>query len=137
MIAVIHSTLLISSLWRVFLLILSSQSDIPSLTNVTLERRTAFRQLSKSVHTKSSCSSFYSFLDITYALWRYLSFPLSFIYFSSIPHSYTNLTPSQKPHTLKRIRLSLMQQGEWAPLHRLFSALVLLSEHLSYVTLLP
>ena len=74
---VIHSVILVSSLWRVFPITLSSQADMPSLTTVTLNRRYAFKY-KKTVHIKSSSSSSPSFLDITPALQQYLSFPLSF-----------------------------------------------------------
>ena len=50
---------------------------MPSLTTVTLVKGVAFSE-KKSVHTRSPSPSSLSFLDITYALQRYLSFPLSF-----------------------------------------------------------
>ena len=68
---VTHSTVLVSSLWRVFPITLSSQTDMPSLTTVTLDKGRAFRN-KKTVHTKSSSSSSPSFLDITPALQYYL-----------------------------------------------------------------
>ena len=57
---------------------------MPSLTTVTLNTEFVFR-CKKNVLTKSSISSSPSFLDITPALSYYLSFPLSFTHFSSIP----------------------------------------------------
>ena len=74
---VAHSGILVSSFWRVFLIILSSHTDMPSLTTVILSKEYAFSK-KKSVHTRSPSPSSLSFLDITYALQRYLSFPLSF-----------------------------------------------------------
>ncbi|KAM7458806.1 hypothetical protein BLSTO_00418 [Blastocystis sp. subtype 1] len=51
--------------------------DIPSLTYVTLEKECAFKY-KETARTKSPSPSSPSFLDITYALQQYLSFPLSF-----------------------------------------------------------
>ena len=59
---------------------------MPSLITVTLRKGVAFYH-KKTLHTKSSTSSTPSFLDITPALQYYLSFPLSFTPYSSIPHS--------------------------------------------------
>ena len=52
---------------------------MPSLTTVTLLKGIAFKE-KRTINTKSSSSSSPSFLDITPALQRYLSFPLSFTY---------------------------------------------------------
>ena len=71
-----HSTIPISSLWRVSPITLSSPTDIPSLTTVTLTKGWAF-YYKKNTHTKSISPSSPSFLDITPALQQYLSFPLS------------------------------------------------------------
>ena len=71
-----HSTIPISSLWRVFPITLSSPTDMPSLTTVTLTKGWAF-YYKKNTHTKSISPSSPSFLDITPALQQYLSFPLS------------------------------------------------------------
>lgn len=57
---------------------------MPSLTTVTLNEEYVFR-CKRIVLAKSSISSSPSFLDITPALSYYLSFPLSFTHFSSIP----------------------------------------------------
>ena len=73
----IHSVILVPSLWRVFPITPSSQTDMPSLTIVTLDKEHAFKE-KKTVHTKSFSSSSSSFLDITPALQEYLSSPLSF-----------------------------------------------------------
>ena len=54
------------------LLTLSSQTDIPSLTTVTLNIDDAFSE-KKAIHARSSSSSSPSFLDITSALMLYLS----------------------------------------------------------------
>ena len=80
MTVVVHSTILVSSLWRVCPITLSSPTDMPSLTTVTLPH--AFKRR-KTVHTKSPSSSSPSFLDITPALQHYLSFPLSFTHDSA------------------------------------------------------
>ncbi len=80
--AVGYSAILESSLWRVLPFTLSSQTDMPSLTTVTLNKEWVFRH-KKTVHTKSSSSSSSSFLDITPALQQYLSSPLSFTHSSS------------------------------------------------------
>ena len=77
----IHSIILVPSLWRVFPITLSSQTDMPSLTTVTLHKRWAFSER-KTIHTKSSSSSSLSFLDITPALQEYLQFIVSFTHFS-------------------------------------------------------
>ena len=74
--AVAHSTILVPSLWRVFAITLSSPTDMPSLTTVTLDKKYVFNN-KKTVHTKSPSSSSPSSLDITPALQQYLSFPLS------------------------------------------------------------
>ena len=74
--AVAHSTILVPSLWRVFAITLSSQTDMPSLTTVTLNKDNAFTR-KNTVHTKSPSPSSPSSLDITPALQQYLSFPLS------------------------------------------------------------
>ena len=71
-----HSTIPISSLWRVSPITLSSPTDMPSLTTVTLTKGWAFNY-KKNTHTKSISPSSPSFLDITPALQQYLSFPLS------------------------------------------------------------
>ena len=81
-----------------FPLILSSQTDMPSLTTVTLDMLFAF-WYKKTVHTKSFSFSSPSFLDITPALQKYLKYPLSFTLHSPIPHSKTNLILSQHQHT--------------------------------------
>ena len=75
--AVTHSVILVSSLWRVFLITPSSQTDMPSLTTVTLNKYRAF-SYKKTVHVKSSSSSSLSFLDITPALQYYFLFIVSF-----------------------------------------------------------
>ena len=72
----VHSAILVPSLWRVAVVILSSQIDMPSLTDVFLVKEHAFKH-KKAVHSKSSSSSAPSLLDITSALSDYLSF-LSF-----------------------------------------------------------
>ena len=74
---VAHSVILVPSLWRVYLFVLSSQTDMPSLTTVTLYKEWAFYK-KKSVQTKSSFSSSPSVLDITPALQYYLQFIVSF-----------------------------------------------------------
>ena len=71
-----HSGILVSSLWRVLPLTLSSQTDMPSLTTVTLNDFFAFSE-KKTVHTRSSSSSSPSFLDITPALRQYFLFIVS------------------------------------------------------------
>ena len=100
---VLHSSILVPSLWRVFPITLSSQTDMPSLTTVTLTKGWAF-YYKKNTHTKSISPSSPSFLDITSALSRYL-FSLSFTPYSSIPHSQTNhiLSPKTAHSTLTRI----------------------------------
>ena len=74
--AVGHSTILVTSLWRVIPITPSSQTDMPSLTAVTFFEGFAF-QYKKTLHTKSPSSPSPSFLDITPALQKYLSSPLS------------------------------------------------------------
>ena len=112
-----HSAIFIPSLWRVLPITLSSPTDLPSLTNVTLKRfNTGWRKI--TVHTKSLSSSSPSFLDITPALQRYIRFPLSFTHNRAIPFtSFTilfihhqseslitaiidNLNPSIKSHRI-------------------------------------
>ena len=66
-----HSAILVPSLWRVFPITLSSQTDMPSLTTVTLDKKYTFKY-KKNVHTKSPSPSPPSFLDITPALSMYL-----------------------------------------------------------------
>ena len=73
---VLHSFILVPSRWRVLPSTLPSQTDMPSLTTVTLNKENAF-DYKKTVHTKSLSSSSPSFLDITPALQQYLSFPLT------------------------------------------------------------
>ena len=75
-ITVMHSAILIPSLWRVFPITLSSQTDMPSLTTVALNKGWAFKY-KKIVHTKSSTSSSLSFIDITPALDSVLNAPKS------------------------------------------------------------
>ena len=72
----VHSVMLVPSLWRVCLITLPSLTDMPSLETVGLVKEHAFKQ-KKAVHSKSSSSSAPSLLDITPALSDYLSF-LSF-----------------------------------------------------------
>ena len=81
---VVHLRILVSSLWRVFLVTLFSLTDMPSLTTVTLNKGAAFKH-KKTIHTKSSSPSPPSFLDITPALQQYLQFIVSFTHNSSIP----------------------------------------------------
>ena len=83
-----HSSFLAPSLWRVRPVTSVSQTDMPSLTSVALDKRHAFK-CKRTIHTKSISSSSPSFLDITPALQQYLSSPLSFTHFSSIPFSCT------------------------------------------------
>ena len=96
-----HSTLLVSSLWRVFPITLSSQTDMPSLTTVTLNKKSAFKY-KKTVHTKSPSSSSPSFLDITPALQQYLQFIVSFTHHShpntKSPFSFHTAIPPFLPH---------------------------------------
>ena len=73
----LHSAFLILSLWRVFPFTLSSQTDMPSLSTVTLDKRFAFTR-KNTIHTKSSSSSSPSFLDITPALQQYIQLIVSF-----------------------------------------------------------
>ena len=72
---------------------LSSHTDMPSLTTVTLDKSRAFKY-KKTIHTKSSSSFSPSCLDITPALERYLSeenhFPI-LPYFPHFPLSFTTL----------------------------------------------
>ena len=58
---------------------------MPSLTTVSLNKTWAFR-FKKTALKKSPSPSPLSFLDITPALLRYLSFPLSFTHYSSHVH---------------------------------------------------
>ena len=76
---VLHSTTFVMPLWRVFPITLSSQTDMPSLTTVRLVKEYAFK-FKKTIHTRSSSSSSPSFLDITYALQKYLQFIVSFTF---------------------------------------------------------
>ena len=99
-ITVTHSRILVSSLWRVLLITLSSQADIPSLTDVIFDKECAFIS-SKTVHTKSSSSSSPSFLDITAALSDYLSFPLSFTHHSPFSQSVSPFKDSLTIRTSK------------------------------------
>ena len=96
-----HSTLLVSSLWRVFPITPSSQADMPSLTTVTLNKKNAFKY-KKTVHTKSPSSSSPSFLDITPALQQYLQFIVSFTHHShpiaKSPFSFHTTIPPFLPH---------------------------------------
>ena len=66
---------------------------MPSLTTVTLKKRSALRH-KESVHTKSSSSSSPSFLDITPALQYYLQFIVSFT-----RHSHPNTKSPFSLHT--------------------------------------
>ena len=88
-----HSTLLVSSLWRVLPITLPSQTDMPSLTTVTLNKKNAFK-CKKTVHIKSSSSSPPSSLDITPALQQYLQFIVSFT-----RHSHPNTKSPFSLHT--------------------------------------
>ena len=89
----IHSSILVSSLWRVFPITLSSLTDMPSLTTVDLLKGIAFLR-KKTIHTKSTSSSSPSFLDITPALQQYLQFIVSFTH-----HSYPNTKSPFSLHT--------------------------------------
>ncbi len=89
-ITVVHSSILVTSLCRVFPIIPSSQTDMPSLTTVTLDKESAFN-CKKTVHTKSSSPSSPSFLDITPALSDYFFFPPSFTHTSLPNHSPNSL----------------------------------------------
>ena len=91
--AVGHSAVLVPSPWRVLPITLSSQTDMPSLTTVTLYKKWAFYK-KKSVHTKSPSSSSPSFLDITSALRQYLQFIVSFTH-----HSHPNTKSPFSLHT--------------------------------------
>ena len=88
-----HVAILAPSLWRVFHSILSSQTDMPSLTTVTLDKNYTFKY-KKTVHTKSLSSSSPSFLDITPALRQYLKFIVSFT-----RHSHPNTKSPFSLHT--------------------------------------
>ena len=77
----LYSGILVPSLWRVCPITLSSQTDMPSLTIVSLEKKYAFKN-KKIVHTKSISSFFLSFLDITPVLQQYLQFIVSFTHLS-------------------------------------------------------
>ena len=82
-----HSSFLAPSLWRVFPVTSVSQTDMPSLTTVSLNKKCAFK-CKRTIHTKSVSSFSPSFLDITPALQQYLSSSLSFTHSSSIPFSF-------------------------------------------------
>ena len=96
----VHSSILVPSLWRVFPITLSSQIDMPSLSTVTLHKD-AF-SYKKTVHTKSPSSSSLSFLDITPALQQYLQFIVSFTHLSNpntkSPFSLHTTIPPFFPH---------------------------------------
>ena len=80
---VAHSPILAPLLWRVLPIIPSSQTDMPALTTVALDKEKAFLY-KKTVHTKSPSSSPPLSLDISPALSDYLSFPPSFTH-TSLP----------------------------------------------------
>ena len=90
---VVHSSMLVLSLWRVIPITLLSQTDMPSLTTVALYKGYAF-SWKKTVHTKSSSPSSLSFLDITPALQQYLQFIVSFT-----PQSHPNTKSPFSLHT--------------------------------------
>ncbi len=89
----LHSSVLVPSLWRVFPITPSLPTDMPSLSTVTLSKNYAF-YYKKNIHTKSSPSSSPSFLDITPALQHYLQFIVSFT-----RHSRTNTKSPFSFHT--------------------------------------
>ena len=89
----VHSVILVPSLWRVILITLSSQVDKPSLSTVILSKECAFYK-KKSVHTKSPSSFSPLFLDITPALQEYLQFIVSFTH-----HSHCNTKSPFSLHT--------------------------------------
>ena len=95
-----YSTGLVTLLWRVILASISSQTDMPSLTTVTLHKRWAFYKR-KTVNTESSSSFPPSFLDITPALQEYLQFIVSFT-LSFIP------TPNRRFHFALQFLLSFL-----------------------------
>ena len=78
----LYSGIHVPSPWRVLPFTLTSQSDMPSLTTVTLDKEYVFKN-KKTVHTRSSSFSSLSFLDITPALQYYLQFIVSFTYLSN------------------------------------------------------
>ena len=109
-----HSSVLVPSPWRVVPFFPPSPADMPSLTTVTLDRRSAFKHR-KVVHTKSSSLSSSSCLDITPALQYYLSFPLSFTLHSSHPHVYLQLIQEDKdtwPYQ-KHIASNTLSTHQW------------------------
>ena len=94
-----HSSILVPSLWRVFPITLFSQTDMPSLTTVTLRKSIVFRK-KKTLHTRSSSSSSPSFLDITPALKKYIP-SSSRCSILSPPSSHTHVT-QQTHHFFNR-----------------------------------
>ena len=98
---VLHSTTFVMPLWRVFPITLSSQTDMPSLTTVTLNKGRVFNY-KKTVHNKSPSPSPPSFLDITPALQQYLQFIVSFTRLShpktKSPFSLRTTIPPFLPH---------------------------------------
>ena len=95
---VVHLSVLVPSLWRVLPITPSSQTDMPSLTTVSLDKRYAFKS-KKTVHTKSSSPFPPSSLDITPALQQYLQFIVSFTHISSSnPHPCSYQLQSQQHH---------------------------------------
>ena len=85
----------------------SSQTDIPSLTTITLDDDYVFA-IKETVHTNSSSSSSPSFIDITPALQHYLQFIIYFTHNSSIILKRTH-TPSNKSVFETRIGTSNTQ----------------------------
>ena len=78
----LHSAILVPSLWRVFPIIPSSQTDMPLLTTITLNKECAFSEM-ETVHVKSSFPSSPSFLDITPELLSILYTPKPVSFFPS------------------------------------------------------
>ena len=103
-----YSRLLVSSLWRVFPITLSSHSDMPSLTTVTFDKEDVFK-CKETVHTNSSSSSLPSFLDITPALQEYLSFPLSFTHHYTHIHIHSQFHKDQTYTSNSHLQQTLQQ----------------------------
>ena len=84
----------VSSLSKALLHTCISLLDMPSLTNVVLNKQYAFKN-KKTVNARSDLSSSLSFLDITPALSQYLQYP-SFLSHAHLP---SNLSSLNSYHT--------------------------------------
>ena len=137
-----HSWILVTSLWSVIPIWWLSQTDIPSLTTVSLDKELAFFR--GFAHPWSSSSSSCWFLEITPALSYYLKFLPSYTHNSqqlviSQSNSINNQFAVFTPHNNKPPFLLQFHSLDWfkAVFTTMLSRVSTFTQHFSHLLAIP